>query len=110
MRPSGHRAIRTLAVFLVLALGVAALLPLIARGAAQVSGAVSTCGTVTPPVSGAVVSLVDANGINPTLTTTTNSGGVYTFTPPSGGYTVSVSRAGYYSNATTVPKAAIAIG
>ena len=104
MRPSGHRAIRTLAVFLVLALGVAALLPLIARGAAQVSGAVSTCTTVTPPVSGAVVSLVDANGINPTLTTTTNSGGVYTFTPPSGSYTVSVSRAGYYSNATTVPK------
>ena len=104
MRPSGHRAIRTLAVFLVLALGVAALLPLIARGAGQVSGAVSTCTTVTPPVSGAVVSLIDANGINPTLTTTTNSGGFYTFTPPSGSYTVSVSRAGYYSNATTVPK------
>src|SRR5438093_5166621 len=104
MRPSGHRAIRTLAVFLVLALGVAALLPLIARGAARVGGAASTGGTLTPPVSGAVVPLVDANGINPTLTTTTNSGGVYTFTPPSGSYTVSVSRAGYYSNATTVPK------
>ena len=94
MRPSGHRAIRTLAVFLVLALGVAALLPLIARGAGQVTGAVSTCGTVTPPVSGAVVSLVDANGINPTLTTTTNSGGVYTFTPPSGSYTVYAGKTG----------------
>src|SRR5437879_12993955 len=104
MRPSGHRASRTLAVFLVLALGVAALLPLIARGAGQVSGAVSTCTTVTPPVSGAVVSLIDANGINPTLTTPTNSDGVYTFTPPSGSYTVSVSRAGYYRNATTIPK------
>src|SRR5437899_11042129 len=98
MRPSGHRAIRTLAVFLVLALGVAALLPLIARGAGRGSGAVSTCTTVTPPVGGAVASLIDADGINPTLTTTTNSGGRYTSTPPSGSHTVSRRRGGCYSN------------
>jgi len=104
MRPSGHRAIRTLAIFLVLALGVAALLPLIARGAGQVNGLVSTCVTTTPFIAGASVSLVDANGINPTLTTTTNGAGVFAFSPPSGTYTIAVSRNGYYSNATTTPK------
>src|SRR3989475_13168529 len=104
MHLSGHRAIRVLAVFLVLALGIAALLPLTARAARQVTGVVSTCGTITPFVSGAVVSLIDANGISPTLTTSTNGAGVYTFTPPSGSYTVSVTRTGYYGNATTVPK------
>ncbi len=104
MRPSSHRAIRALAVFLVVALGAAALLPLTARGAGQVNGLVSTCVTTTPFVSGAIVSLIDANGINPTLTTTTNGAGVYTFSPPSGGYTVAVSRTGYYNNATTAPK------
>src|SRR5947208_1804364 len=50
------------------------------------------------------VSQFDANGINPTLTTTTNGAGVFAFSPPSGSYTISVSRAGYYSNATTTPK------
>src|SRR5439155_4174130 len=53
MHLSGHRAIRVLVVFLVLALGVAALLPLIARGASQINGVISTCGTTTPYVVGA---------------------------------------------------------
>src|SRR6266567_4000057 len=108
MRPSGHRAIRTLAVFLVLALGVAALLPLVARGASgQVTGVVSTCGTTTPFVAGAVVSLIDANGINPTLTATTDGAGVYVFAnppTPSGSYTIAASHSGYYGDATTVPQ------
>jgi 5-hydroxyisourate hydrolase-like protein (transthyretin family) len=108
MRPSGHRAIRTLAVFLVLALGVAALLPLIARGATgQVTGFVSTCGTTTPFVAGAVVSLIDVNGISPTLTAVADGAGVYAFVSPptpSGSYTIAASHAGYYSNATTVPQ------
>lgn len=104
MHLRGHRAIRALAVFLVLALGVAALLPLTARAAGQVTGVVSTCGTITPFVNLATVSLIDANGISPTLTALTNGAGVYTFMPPSGSYTVSVTRTGYYGNATTVPK------
>jgi len=104
MHLRGHRAIRALAVFLVIALGLVAVLPLVARAAGQVTGVVSTCGTITPFVSGATVSLIDANGISPTLTTSTNGAGVYTFTPSSGSYTVSVSRTGYYGNATTVPK------
>jgi len=104
MHLSGHRAIRALAVFLVLAIGIGALLPLTARAAGQVTGVVSTCGTITPFVNLATVSLVDANGVNPTLNAVTNGAGVYTFTPPSGSYTVSVSRAGYYGNATSVPK------
>jgi len=67
MHLSGHRAIRALAVFLVLAIGIGALLPLTARAAGQVTGVVSTCGTITPFVNLATVSLVDANGVNPTL-------------------------------------------
>src|SRR5205809_554626 len=84
MHLSRHRAIRALAVFLVLALGVAALLPLIARGAFQVNGVISTCGGPTPFFAG-TVTLIDANGINPPQTTTSGAGnGVYAFTPPTG--------------------------
>lgn len=103
MDSRGHRAIRALAVFLVLALGVAALLPLIVRGANQVNGVISTCVTTTPFVSGATVTLVDANGINAPLTTTTGAGGVYAFTPPTGSYTISVTSPGYYAASTANP-------
>jgi hypothetical protein len=103
MDSRGHRAIRALAVFLVLALGVAALLPLIVRGANQVNGVISTCVTTTPFVSGATVTLLDANGINAPLTTTTGPGGVYSFTPPTGSYTISVASAGYYAASSSTP-------
>ena len=103
MDSRGHRVIRALAVFLVLALGVAALLPLIVRGANQVNGVISTCVTTTPFVSGATVTLVDANGINAPLTTTTGPGGVYSFTPPTGSYTISVASAGYYAASSSTP-------
>src|SRR5438034_489410 len=103
MHLSGHRAIRALAVFLVLALGVAALLPLIVRGANQVNGFISTCGTITPYVVGATVTLIDANGINAPLTTATGPGGLYFFTPPTGSYTISVTSPGYYAASTTTP-------
>src|SRR2546422_7583338 len=63
MHLSGHRAIRVLVVFLVLALGVAALLPLIARGASQINRVISTCGTTTPYRVGATVTLIDAERI-----------------------------------------------
>src|SRR2546427_4742646 len=103
MDSRGHRAIRALAVFLVLALGVAALLPLIVRGANQVNGVISTCVTTTPFVSGASVTLLDANGINAPLTTTTGPGGVYAFTPPTGSYMISVTASGYYAASSSTP-------
>jgi len=103
MHLSGHRAIRALAVFLVLALGVAALLPLIARGAFQVNGVISTCGGPTPFVAG-TVTLIDANGINPPQITTSGAGnGVYAFTPPTGSYTITVSASGYYPASNSTP-------
>src|SRR3989454_2315509 len=81
MDSRGHRAIRALAVFLVLALGVAALLPLITRGAFQVNGVISTCGGPTPFVS-CTVTLMDAIGVNsPNTTTASQFSGVYAFTP-----------------------------
>src|SRR5437867_11622928 len=103
MHLSGHRAIRALAVFLVLALGVAALLPLIVRGANQVNGFISTSGTLTPYVVGATVTLIDATGINAPLTTPTGPHGLYFFTLPTVGYTYSVTRPGNYPSAPTTP-------
>src|SRR5207249_2959499 len=79
MHLSGHRAIRALAVFLVLALGVAALLPLIVRGANQVTGFISTSATITPSVAA-------YNTSNPTgrtqliMTNTTNAAGLANLT------------------------------
>jgi len=99
MRPSGHRAIRTLAVFLVLALGVAALLPLIARAAVQITGVVSTCGGPLPLVSGATVTLIDVNGIVPPATATTNGAGVYAFDQPAPAtYIIRGTQSNYYPN------------
>src|SRR5207245_2077612 len=105
MLPSGHRAIRTLAVFLVLALGVAALLPRHVRGATnEGNGLVSTCGPTTPYVAGATVTLVDANGINAPATATTDGGGKYEFiSPATGSYTISVTAPGYYPASTSTP-------
>src|SRR5712692_4966432 len=99
MHLRGHRAIRALAVFLVLALGVAALIPLIARAAAQVTGVVSTCGGPLPLISGATVTLIDVNGIVPPATTTTNGAGVYTFNqPPPASYMIAGTQSNYYPN------------
>src|SRR2546428_3061455 len=103
MDSRGHRAIRALAVFLVLALGVAALLPLIVRGANQVNGVISTCATTTPFVSGASVTLLDPNGINAPLTTTTGPGGRYPFTPPTGSYMVSLTAPGDHAPSGSTP-------
>src|SRR5439155_13577291 len=103
MHLSGHRAIRALAVFLVLALGVAALLPLIARGAFKVNGVISTCRGPTPNVSG-TVTLIDANRINPPQTTPSFPvSGVYAFTPPTGSYTFAVIASGYYPASNSTP-------
>src|SRR5438128_10016566 len=50
MDSRGHRAVRALAVFLVLASGLAALLPFSVRRAHQLSGVIRTCATATPHV------------------------------------------------------------
>src|SRR6266571_6342032 len=82
MNPRGQRAIRVLAGALVILLAAMALLPLSALGATnQVTGAVTTCGPQTP-VTGAAVTLVDANGINAPISTT---------------------RSGYYDASTSTP-------
>src|SRR5437762_13310590 len=95
-----HRAPRGLqlfAILLVLFLGVAALVPLTARGAAQIVGIVSTCGGPLPFVDSATVTLVDVNGIVPPVTTMTDGGGSYVFNqPPTASYTISVNRSGWY--------------
>src|SRR6266581_4263879 len=99
MHLSGHRAIRVLAVFLVLALGFTALVPMTARAAVQVTGVVNTCGGPLLVVSGATVTLIDVNGIVAPATTTTNGAGVYTFNqPPPATYMIAGSHPNYYPN------------
>src|SRR5438128_2337614 len=99
MHLSGHRAIRALAVFLVLALGFTALVPMTARAAVQVTGVVNTCGGPLPVVSGATVTLIDVNGIVAPATTTTNGAGVYAFNqPPPATYTIAGNHPNYYPN------------
>src|SRR5204863_163538 len=70
-----HRAPRGLllfAILLVLFLGVAALVPLTARGAAQIVGIVSTCGGPLPFVDSVTVTLVDVSA--PSSTTVSLAG------------------------------------
>src|SRR2546430_7679233 len=102
-----HRAPRGLQLFallFVLFVGVAALGPWTARGAAQIVGIVSTCGGPLPFVDSATVTLVDVNGIVPPVTTTTDGGGSYVFNqPPTASYTISVNRSGWYSGSPPTP-------
>src|SRR5439155_4308708 len=97
-----RRGIEALAILLVMLLGVSVLLPLNAAAAAQVTGFIGTSATcVAPqpqtPVPGATVTLVDANGIAPPATATTDGGGVYIFTgPPPASYTITANHSAYY--------------
>src|SRR5438046_7313862 len=99
-----RRGIEALAILLVILLGVSVLLPLTAAAAAQVTGFISTCGGPATPVPGATVTLVDANGIAPPATATTDGGGVYIFAgPPPASYPVMATPSAYYGAATGSP-------
>jgi hypothetical protein len=91
-------------MLLALVLSAMALLPARAQAAnAQVNGLVSRCGPTPTFLPGALVTLNDASGALPTLTTTTDGAGLYSFTPPAANYTITVTKAGYYSNSTPQP-------
>ncbi len=104
MNPRGHRELAALLMLLALVLSAMALLPATAQAATQVTGLVSQCGPTIVYLAGAQVTLTDANGVLAPKTTTTDGAGVYSFTnPPPANYTISVSKAGYYSNSTPLP-------
>src|SRR5206468_1996620 len=91
-------------LLLVILLGVSVLLPLTAAAAAQVTGFISTCGGPATPVPGAIVTLVDANGIAPPATATTDGGGVYIFAgPPPASYTITANQSAYYGAESGTP-------
>src|SRR5438309_805084 len=99
-----RRGIEALAILLVMLLGVSVLLPLTAAAAAQVTGFISTCGGPATPVPGATVTLVDANGIAPPATATTDGGGVYIFAgPPPASYTITANQSAYYGAESGTP-------
>jgi len=99
-----RRGIEALAILLVILLGLSVLVPLIATAAAQVTGFISTCGGPATPVPGATVTLVDANGIAPPATATTDGGGVYIFTgPPPASYIITANHSAYYGAQSGTP-------
>lgn len=97
MNPRGHRGIAAVLMLLVLVLSAMALLPARAQGATNtVTGLVSRSDN-SLSIGGATVTLIDAKGVLPTLTTTTAGDGVYSFVPPASNYTIGVTAPGYYS-------------
>jgi hypothetical protein len=104
MNPRGHRGIAAVLMLLALVLSAMALLPARAQASsAQITGLVSQCGSGTTFIGGAQVTLSDANGMLPSLSTTTAVDGTFAFTPPSSNYTIAVTKSGYYSNNTPLP-------
>ncbi len=100
MNPRGHREIAAVLMLLALVLSAMALLPARAQAATnQVTGLVSQCGSSTTFVGGATVTLMDADGVLPSTTTTTASDGTFSFTPQAANYTLKVTAPGYYPSA-----------
>ena len=103
MNPRGHRGFAAVLMLLVLVLSAMALLPARAQAATnQVTGLVSQCSSSTY-IGGATVTLADADGVLPAMTTTTGADGVFSFTPPAANYTLSATAPGYYASGTTAP-------
>src|SRR6267143_2384054 len=104
MHLRSRRGIEALAILLILLLGVAALLPLVVQGAGQVTGVITACGGPATPIPGATVTLVDANGVAPPATATTDGGGVYIFRAPSPAfYTITANHSAYYGAQSGTP-------
>ena len=102
MEPRFHRALGALVLLALLVLsGVAALLGNAQAQTRQLTGLVTNCADPTVFVSGATVTLVDADGSAPPQTATTGAAGVYTFTPSPGYYRLSVRRSGYFDGGTS---------
>lgn len=101
MNPRGHRGIAAVLMLLALVLSAMALLPARAQGATNtVTGLVSRSDNGLS-IGGATVTLVDAKGVLPTLTTTTAGDGVFSFSPAASNYTIGVTAPGYYSGGIT---------
>src|SRR3972149_3373254 len=99
MHIRGRRGIGALVLLLVFLVGAAAFLPLIALGQSyQITGLVRVCAQPTF-VASATVTLTDVNGINPPRTAASGLDGVYRFgQPPTGTYSVSANRSGYFDS------------
>src|SRR3989475_3971461 len=102
-----RRGSEALAILPVILLGVSALLPLNAAAAAQGPGFMAprvTRPTPGTPAPGGPVTLVDANGIAPPATATTDGGGVYIFAgPPPASYTIMANQSAYYGAESGTP-------
>ncbi len=105
MTRAGSKRIGALLAVLLIVVGAWALLgSLTARAESQVFGYLTECNaSPTTPLGGVRVSLVDAQGVLPTVNATTGPGGLYVFTPPTGTYLLRFVLNGYYDNATTTP-------
>ncbi len=103
MNLRGHRGIAAVLMLLALVLSAMALIPANAQATTNtVTGLVGVCGQAKF-VSGATVTLVDANGMLPSLKTTTATDWVFSFTPAASQYTLTVTAPGFYSGGISTP-------
>ena len=99
----GRRGLGALVILAVLLLSTLTMLPSRALGQAnEINGVVSNCATAAV-LSGAQVTLTEANGAQPPSTVTTGGDGTYTFAAQPGFYALDIEKAGFFDNGTTSP-------
>ena len=99
----GRRGFGALVLLIVLMMSALTMLPMHAQGQTnQITGLVTDCAS-SSVISGALVTLTDANGYQPTQTAVTGGDGVYAFTPSAASYTIRVTRGGYFANSAASP-------
>jgi PKD repeat protein len=92
-----------LVILAVLLLSTLAMLPSRALGQAnEINGVVSNCATAAI-LSGALVTLTEANGARPPSTVMTGGDGTYAFAAEPGHYTLDVEKAGFFDSGTSSP-------
>lgn len=99
----GRRALGALVLLAVLLLSGLVVLPARVLGQGhEINGIISDC-VSSAILSGALVTLTDANGARPPSTVTTVGDGTYTFPAQPGHYTIQVEKAGYFDGGNSTP-------
>ena len=100
----GRQGVGAFVILAVLLLSALAVLPSHALGQAnQITGIVSDCTSPSTFLSGARVTLTEANGARSPTSVTTSGDGTYAFSAEPGYYTVRVEKDGYFDNGTASP-------
>ncbi|MDX1535052.1 MAG: carboxypeptidase-like regulatory domain-containing protein, partial [Thermoplasmata archaeon] len=89
-------------LFVLLLGGLGLLTADLSAGQQQILGRITEAGNPTNILAGVTVSLLDAHGQKAPETLSTGADGTFTFTPTSGFYRITVTKAGFFDNGTEV--------